>query len=258
MENTEHSTDPASETKAGSSNNGLIAVVIIMLLTIVAGGYFVIGKKEADKPEPKAQLSVQQQLNIALEAAQKAPTVSNLINLGLAYFNAGKYTEAIAINTQVLQIDSTNALACNNLCAAYNNIARYEEGEYFCKLALRLNENYELAKNNLAFAQKRMKTIAELQQKMGANAGKNDFIELGLYHYKRMEFGQAIAVYETALKKIGEDALIYNNLCAAHCEVKEWDKAVSYCEKSLQLQPDFSLAKNNLQWAKDGKAGKYD
>jgi tetratricopeptide (TPR) repeat protein len=262
METTDNIPDVNEAEQKSSSNLPLIIIASIVLISVAVGGYFIWKNKTATPKETTSieqpQVLPQEQLQNALNAAQIAPTIPNLINLGLAYFNNGKYVESIAINTQVLQLDSTNAVAYNNICAAYNNLNRYEEAIYFGKAALRFDANNTLAKNNIAFSEKRIQVITALQQKIKEKTEKRDVIELGLYHYTRKEFGQAISVYELGLATVGEDAVLLNNLCASYCEIKQWDRAIIFGEKAIKIQPDFKLAKNNLQWAKDGKAGKYN
>jgi tetratricopeptide (TPR) repeat protein len=262
METTDNIIEVDGAEQKPSSNLPLIIIAIVVLLSVAIGGYFIWKNKVGTPKEAtvieQQQVSPQEQLQNALDAAQKAPTIPNLINLGLAYFNNGKYIEAVAVNMQVLQLDSTNAIVYNNICASYNNLNRYEEAIYFGKAALRFDANNTLAKNNIAFSQKRIETITALQQKVKDKPEKKDVIELGLYYYTRKEFGQAISIYELGIATVGEDALLLNNLCASYCETKQWDRAIVFGEKALKIQPDFTLAKNNLQWAKDGNAGKYN
>jgi tetratricopeptide (TPR) repeat protein len=252
----------STENKKSFYHLSSIIIVAIIILSIVAGAYFILKNKstaaKATTAIEQQQISPQEQLQNAIAAAQNAPNIQNLINLGLAYFNNQKYIESIAINTRVLQMDSTNTIAYNNICAAYNNLSRHEEAIAFGNKALQYDTSNTLAKNNIVFAEKRIETIKALHQKIKENTEKNDVVELGLYYYTRKEFTKAINIYETGITTLGEDALLLNNLCASYCEIKEWDKAIIYGEKALKIQPDFTLAKNNLQWANDGKAGKYN
>jgi len=41
-------------------------------------------------------------------------------------------------------------------------------------------------------------------------------------------------------------------ICAAY-KMGEWDKAIKACEKSLEINPDNKLARNNLNWARSQK-----
>ena len=37
---------------------------------------------------------------------------------------------------------------------------------------------------------------------------------------------------------------------AAYNGLSQWQKAIDACSKALELNPDFQLAKGNLNWAK--------
>ena len=49
------------------------------------------------------------------------------------------------------------------------------------------------------------------------------------------------------------DVVAYNNICAAHAKLAEWDRAIDACEKALAISPNHRLARNNLRWARNGK-----
>ncbi|MBX2902415.1 MAG: tetratricopeptide repeat protein [Chitinophagales bacterium] len=258
----EHELSISQEAPKSGFNFTIVVLLAVVVVSIGIAAFLFIKKS---KPESKStaeatvqQLSPQEQLAVAIQAVEKQPNIHNFINLGLAYFNNGKFVESIAVNMQIIQADTNNTVALNNICAAYNNLGHYEEAIYFGKKALEKDTANTLAKNNIAFSEAKIKHIAALQQKVQGNAAKGEFIELGLYYYQRKEFKQAIATFEKGLAQHSKDVLLLNNLCASYCEIKQWEKALPYCEEALKLQPDYNLAKNNLQWAKDGKAGKYN
>ena len=70
--------------------------------------------------------------------------------------------------------------------------------------------------------------------------------------YSLQRYDEAISYCENAIVKNIKSKLIYNNLCACYNQKGEWLKAKSACEKALILDPDFQLAKNNLNWALGG------
>jgi tetratricopeptide (TPR) repeat protein len=41
----------------------------------------------------------------------------------------------------------------------------------------------------------------------------------------------------------------YNTLCAAYNNMQRYDLALDACERALQIDPTFSLARNNRAWA---------
>ena len=70
--------------------------------------------------------------------------------------------------------------------------------------------------------------------------------------YLLQRYDEAISYCENAIDKNTKSKFIYNNLCACYNQKGEWLKAKSACEKALILDPDFQLAKNNLNWALGG------
>lgn len=246
-------------------NIGSIILLSIVVISLGTAAYFYLNRNK--QPEETTVQSSQTPadpqdseaaLNAALALAQQQPNVSNLINLGLAYYNNGKFEEAIQINQQVLLLDSNNYLALNNLCATYNNLERYEEAFFWGKRAIAVDAGNQLAKGNTDYAKKQIERIAQLKESVTTNATKYNTLSLGLYHYKRKEFKEAIDVFKKGLKIAPNNATLLNNTCASYCELGEWSKAIPYCEEALKLEPNHKLAKGNLQWAKDRASGKYN
>jgi tetratricopeptide (TPR) repeat protein len=42
--------------------------------------------------------------------------------------------------------------------------------------------------------------------------------------------------------------LAFNNMCSCYNQQNEWEKAKISCENALKIDPDFQIAKNNLNW----------
>jgi len=51
------------------------------------------------------------------------------------------------------------------------------------------------------------------------------------------------------LKLKPDNADAYNIICSAYNELQQWDNAIKYCKKALEIRPGYQLAKNNLIWA---------
>jgi tetratricopeptide (TPR) repeat protein len=49
-------------------------------------------------------------------------------------------------------------------------------------------------------------------------------------------------------------AIAYNNICSSHVELKEWDEAIAACQRAVAIDPNFELARNNLDWARSQRA----
>ena len=83
------------------------------------------------------------------------------------------------------------------------------------------------------------------------NDSKNMNLVLNLTEklYSSKRYDEAISYCEKAIAFESKNKYIYNNLCACYNQKGEWLKAKSACEKALILDPNFQLAKNNLNWA---------
>lgn len=85
------------------------------------------------------------------------------------------------------------------------------------------------------------------------NPGFDSYLQLGLAYYLNKEYQNSI---DASLKAIGykpNNPTAWNNLGSAYNALEMWDKGIEACEYALKLQPDFQLAKNNLNWAKQSK-----
>lgn len=92
----------------------------------------------------------------ALEAAEKGmqanPSYQTYLNLGLVYYQSGKYQESIEATKKALEYNAKSAVAYNNLAAAYGMLAQWDLEIEACKKALEIEPDMQLAKNNLAWA----------------------------------------------------------------------------------------------------------
>lgn len=185
-----------------------------------------------------------------------APTIPSLINLGLAYFNNGQFVESINTNKRVLELDGTQVVALNNTCAAYNRLDDYFKAQLFCDKALKIDPTSTLAVANMKEAKDREARIKSLlQDEQSHKLAVSEALELGMYFYKIKKFSRAVEIFDKGLALEPRNALLLNNACSSLCEQKLWDEAVVYCERALQVDPNYDLAKGNLAWARNGQAG---
>lgn len=90
-------------------------------------------------------------------AISKAQSASDLLNLSLAYYRAGKFDECIAACYKALELQPNYPQAYNNLCSAYNSEQKWDSGVWACNKAIEQQPNFQLAKNNLKWAQDELK-----------------------------------------------------------------------------------------------------
>ncbi len=63
--------------------------------------------------------------------------------------------------------------------------------------------------------------------------------------------GKASTILNQYIKKDSSNAIVYNNLGTAQIMLKNYQLGVDACKKAIALDPNFQLAKNNLNWGLD-------
>ena len=71
--------------------------------------------------------------------------------------------------------------------------------------------------------------------------------------YHRKDFPAAERLCLQAIVLAPGSPAAWNNLCAALCEMGQWDRAILAGEKASALAPGEPLARNNLAWARRGR-----
>lgn len=141
-------------------NNG-ISLVIILITAIIPFAYAVVSNLPRNTPTPvilPAVTLVTQPvdqyaaIDSALQQANTNPSYNSYINLGMAYYNVGKFEESIKAWEKALEYNNQGDLAYNNIAAAYGSLQNYDAEIAICKRALSINPNFDLAKRNLKWA----------------------------------------------------------------------------------------------------------
>ena len=80
----------------------------------------------------------------------------------------------------------------------------------------------------------------------------NLMIDLSNKLYSIKEYDKAINYCQEVIKLDSSNKFAYNNMCSCYNQKKQWKLAKSACEKALLIDPNFQIAKNNLSWALGG------
>ncbi len=103
-------------------------------------------------------------------------------------------------------------------------------------------------------------TISPEQQLTEAlKVSKTDTSETALFNLGKAYIDnkmnkEAIDVYLRVIQINPNNVIANNNLGFAYGCLSQWDNGIKYCQKALDLDPSFQLAKNNLNWMKDEKS----
>lgn len=77
------------------------------------------------------------------------------------------------------------------------------------------------------------------------------YLGLSLQLYREERYAESIAASRAALALRSNYAEAWNNIGAAYNKLGRYDKAGDAFEEALRLKPDFQLARNNLQYARE-------
>ena len=81
-------------------------------------------------------------------------------------------------------------------------------------------------------------------------ASVGELIDASLQLYRTHRYEEAILMAEGALRIDPRADRAYNNICAAHNELGNWDQAIQACEAAIAINPGNELAHSNLRWAR--------
>jgi len=84
-------------------------------------------------------------------------------------------------------------------------------------------------------------------EKFSQNDGiKDDLKEMGRFYLLSKQYNEAIKSLESALKLNARDPEIYYLLGMVYESIHEYDKAKTYYEKVVELEPDFKDAEDRI------------
>jgi len=185
-----------------------------------------------------------------IEGAPYAAFAHN--NLGLAYYNQGRLTEAIHEYLSALKIKPDDAITHYNLGLAYGKGGRLNEAIQEFLTTLRLKPDYPKAHNGLGLAYYNQGRLDEaIHEYKTAARLKPDYAEahsnLGFVYYKQGRVNEAIQEYTAALKLNPKLADVHNNLGLAYKQKGLIDEAIQEFKEALRLKPDLIQARQNLE-----------
>ncbi|PKV49792.1 tetratricopeptide repeat protein [Aquimarina sp. MAR_2010_214] len=175
----------------------------------------------------------------------KKPTVDGYIELSLLYYNEQNYFKCIEASEKVIQLDSNNSIAYNNICSSYNMLFMYDEAKAACEKSLELRPDVLLTQNNLNAANDGVKKMKSKTFTV------KEYLTLGYNYYQKKDYENCIRVSKEVLEIDPNNAIAYNNICTSYNALGEYDKAIEACNRAIEIAPDFKLAKNNIKFAKD-------
>jgi tetratricopeptide (TPR) repeat protein len=94
-------------------------------------------------------------------------------------------------------------------------------------------------------------SIALKEIENAQNPTLGGYINLSVLYLNNKLPDKAITALQSARKISDTNAVIYNNLAIAYGSKMNYDSAIFFCRKAIQIDPSFQMAKNNLKWLVD-------
>jgi len=192
----------------------------------------------------------------AIEAYRKALRINPedavaWYNLGVAYGELNRYNDAIEAYRKALRISPEDAVAWYNLGVAYGELDRYNDAIEAHRKALRINPEDAAAWYNLGVAYGELDryndAIKANRQALRINPElAAAWNNLGVAYGKVDRYNDRIEAYRQALRIDPEDAAAWNNLGVAYGELNRYNDAIEAHRQALRINPDNALAWYNL------------
>jgi len=106
------------------------------------------------RPSAQVAENMSSPLELAEQLAKTKPTAENYLNLGVSYYQAQRFEDAIRASYEALKIRPDYDRAHNNICASYNSMKMWDKAIEACEKGLSINPDNQLMKNNLSWAKK--------------------------------------------------------------------------------------------------------
>ena len=194
-------------------NGKLVSLIVLLMFALSALACLpcgLLGGKEAAQPTPA-------EISKPTTVAPTAPSASEHMDLGMAYYEQGKYDEAVAEFQAAIELEPDDAEAHRNLGTAYLEQGELEEAVASYGQAIELDPDFGEAYGDLAGA----------------------YVNLG-------RLSEAIAAGEKAIELAPDYAMAYNNLGFAYYTQGMLDEAIAEYQEAIRINPDFDKAHDNL------------
>lgn len=164
---------------------------------------------------------------------------------GKFLINQQRFEEAEKILLESHQINKYDPEALKFLCQLYSQTQNWDKLNWSSKSILKIDPN---DKDGELFLNQSIKkeTVKIPNEKINVVA---QMINKSLILYNENKFDECIKVCQDILAIEPNNENAFNNIGAAYNMKKDWEKAAEYCRKALAINPNFNLAKGNLNWA---------
>ncbi len=183
-------------------------------------------------------------LTVFEELTQKGETAEVYYNIGYIKTSQGEYEEGITAFRKATQLDRLFAKAFEAMGRAYKALGKNEEAQEYLQKAA----DIYLGREKMQDAEEVLNEILQISPD-----SVNVFNSLGVIYRKRGDLKTSLNHYLKALKVHPNEPHIHYNIGRLYFEMKRPGKARGCFKNALDLDPDFSEAKEVLNAIEIGK-----
>ena len=196
----------------------------------------------------------------AIRAFEKAVELrpehaTTYVNLGVAYIDVGQTANAIEALEKAVSLQPDDATAYGNLGAAYCDVGQFDNAMDCLKKALEIRPDFALAHANLGYVYRVRgqypQAIAHLMRALGLHGQRADveiYLNIGDTYYNMGEREKAITYFQKAIQLNPGHANAHLLLGMTYRALNHVEEARPHFEKVLKLESNHPHAAQIRQW----------
>ncbi|NIM11888.1 MAG: tetratricopeptide repeat protein [Candidatus Aminicenantes bacterium] len=173
--------------------------------------------------------------------------------LGTAFIYLEEYDRAIENYEKVLELDNTRATAYMGLAAAYIEGGNPGKAVEVYRSALRIGPGYAYIYKDLAWAMRKKKMTAELEELSEIASAVDSqepayYMRLGDYFDYLRKYDRAVEFYQKALALDNKKTSIYSKLARFYIKRGEHNKAIDVFRNAAAAGADYDYIYEDISW----------
>lgn len=170
----------------------------------------------------------------------------------ISYKQSGYWKNSISLFSRAIEITEDNYVAHNSLGSALLAKKRYREADEHFRTSINIMPYSELAyfnygvslgsQNNIEEAIKQYQIAIKLRPDL-----KYAYINIANLYYGMGNYSEAMKYYVDAYKIDNIDVKVINSIGVLMFKFGDIDKGISFFKRALEIDPDYSEARNNLK-----------
>lgn len=158
-----------------------------------------------------------------------------------------RFADALPLLQKAVRLSPTDFDAWQLLMTLYSMTTDWDKLRVTAMQAATIFPQNNIVADYLEAAAKKVNELDIEDEKIRLHPDADDFMDLSMRDYQMQRYVQSINAAQEALKLNPRRVDAYNNIGASYIKLWQPDKATGALNHALAIDPDFALAKNNLE-----------